>query len=139
MGFWAQLFVGCAVPLEKTRVRLEPPSGFGRMYSKIHEKIAFFGLFFNNVPKNHQRLPDGGGTRPYGTPIAQGLSLAKKNGVASRKEPKFSPRVDRPKAIAYGFELFSWAPRGCRGIFERASVRTFSWVPQHNRRRREFV
>lgn len=122
MGSWARLFAGYAVPPENTRVRLEPLSGFGGMYSKIHEKITFFGLFFNNVLKNHQRLPDGGGTRPYGTLIAQGLSPVKKNGVASREEPKFSPRVDRPKAIAYDFEPFSWAPRGCLGIFEWASV-----------------
>lgn len=50
-GFWEQLPVGFVVPSEKIGVRLEPLSGFGGIYFKIHEKPAFFGFFVNKVLK----------------------------------------------------------------------------------------
>lgn len=86
---------------------------FDGIYSKIHEKITFFGLYFLiKSQKNYQRVPNGGGVRLYGTPVAQGMSPAEKNEVSCGEEPKFCPMAARLKVIAHGFEHFSWAPPG---------------------------
>ena len=119
MGLCANLPAGSVVPSEKTRVWLEPSSYFGGIYSKIHEKTAFFSLSFNKVPKNYQRPLNGGGARPYGTPVAQGMFSVEKNDVGFREEPNFSPRAPKQKAITHGFGHFSWA---CPGILKKRVV-----------------
>lgn len=63
-------------------------------------------IFLIKSQKNYQRVPNGGGVRLYGTPAAQGMSLAEKNGVSCGEEPKFCPMAARLKVIAHGFEHF---------------------------------